>query len=128
MTWKRQQFVNAVLLDLNVVSLGDSPAAEDYDAVSNRLDTLAADLQARAKCYLPDLDEIADELVEPLRDLVVMRLGPAYGRTPAALQDLIIAEDRLKAASAPPATRRTLATDPLLRRGAHRIGVHLRSS
>ncbi len=123
MSWNRQQFVNGVLLDLNVVSLGEAPAAEDFDAVSRRLDTLIADLQARRKCYLPDLDEIPDELVEPLRDLVVMRLGPAYGRPAAALPDLILAEDRLKAVSAPPPTRRTLSTDPLLRCGAHRAGV-----
>ena len=120
MTWNRQQFVNGVLLDLNVIALGNAPAAEDYDAVSQRLDTLVADLASRGKLYLPDLDQIGDELVEPLRDLVVMRLGPGYGRPPAALPDIVIAEDRVKAVARPPATRRTLATDPLLRRGAGR--------
>jgi hypothetical protein len=125
MTWNRQQFVNALLLDLNVIALGAAPAAEDYDAASQRLGTLTADLQARGKLYLPDLDEIPDELVEPLRDLVLLRLGPAYGRPPAPLGDLIAAEDRLKAVARPPATRRTLATDPLLRRGAQWPGFNV---
>jgi hypothetical protein len=119
MTWNRQQFVNAVLLDLNVISLNEAPSDEDYDALSKRLDTLVADLQARGKLYLPDLDEIPDELVESLRDLTVMRLGPSYGRAPTALADILIAEDRVKAVGRPPATRRTLSTDPLLRQGAH---------
>ena len=125
MTWNRQKFINGVLLDLNVIALGAAPAAEDYDAASQRLDTLIADLQARGKVYLPDLDEIPDELVEPLRDLVVLRLGPSYGRAPAGLADLIAAEDRLKTVSRPPATRRTLATDPVLRRGARRPDFRL---
>jgi hypothetical protein len=124
MAWNRQQFVNGVLLDLNVIALGESPAAEDFEAVASRLETLVADLQARGKCYLPDLDEIPDQLVEPLRDLVALRLAPAYGRAPAALPDIILAEDRVKSVSAPPPTRRTLSTDPVLRRGALRIGVY----
>jgi len=123
MTWNRQAFINGVLLDLNVVSLNEAPAAEDYDAAAQRLDTLVADLQARGKCYLPDLDEIPDEVVEPLRDLVVLRLGPGYGRPPAALPDLIIAEDRVRAVSRPPATRRTLSTEAILRRGARGVGA-----
>lgn len=117
MTWNRQQFVNAVLLDLNVIALNQAPSSEDYDAVSQRLDTLMADLQARGKAYVPDLEEIADEMVEPLRDLVTLRLGPGYGRNPAGIADIIAAEDRVKTASRPPATRRTLGTESILRQG-----------
>lgn len=118
MTWTRQLFVNGVLLDLNVVSLGEAPADEDFEAVSARLDTLVADLYARGKVYLPDLDEIPDELVEPLRDYVVLRLGPGYGRPLAPDPVIQAAETRIKAISRPPRTRRTLSTDPVLRQGA----------
>lgn len=119
MTWNRQQFVNGILLDLDVIGVGDVAADEDYEAVDARLDTLVADLMSRGKLYLPDLDEIPDELVEPLRDYVKLRLGPAYGRPDADPEMIILAEDRLKAASRPPRTRRTLSTDPVLRHGAY---------
>jgi hypothetical protein len=123
MVWDRQQFVNGVALDLDVVGLGDAPADEDYDAIDTRLDTLVADLTSRGKLYLPDLDEIADELVEPLRDYVVLRLGPSYGRPQADPVAIVFAEDRLKEVSRPPRTRRTLSTDPILRQGAYAPGM-----
>jgi len=122
MTWNRQQFVNALLLDLDIVALGQAPADEEYEAADARLDTIVAELYARRVLYLPDLDQIPDEVVEPFRAIVALMLGPAYGKPPVDAVTQEVAEMRLKAVSQPPRTRRTLSTEGVLRHGARRFG------
>ena len=123
MSQNTQSFVTDLLLALNAISLGEAPAAEDYDYVARKFATIVRDLEARQKVYLPDLDDIPDEMVEALSEVCLLRLAPGFGRAPAALPEIVAAEDRLMAVSMPARTRRTLSTDPLLRRGATRRGL-----
>jgi hypothetical protein len=103
-----------VALDLNVIGVGETLAAEDEDLLARRCKALVADLQHRAVVYLPDPEQIADGLLEPLAAVLVMRLGPGYGRPPANALDIEAAEDRIKSAARPAAARRTLQIDPAL--------------
>jgi hypothetical protein len=114
MPYTATQLVNTVALDLNVIGVGEVLAAEDEDLLARRCKALVADLQHRAVLYLPDLDQIADGLFEPLVAVLAMRLGPGYGRPPPMVLDMEAAEDRIKSASRPVAARRTLQIDPAL--------------
>jgi hypothetical protein len=108
------QLVNTVALDLNVIGVGEALAAEDEDLLARRCKALVADMAQRAVLYLPDLEQIADGLFEPLVAVLVMRLGPGYGRLAPNPLELEAAEDRIKSTSRPIAARRTLQIDPAL--------------
>lgn len=116
MPYTSTQLVNTVALDLNVIGVGETLAAEDEDLLARRCKALVADLQQREVLYLPDLDQITDGLFEPLVAALALRLGPGYGRPPAGALELEAAEDRIKSASRPVAARRTLQIDPMLLR------------
>lgn len=114
MPYTATQLVTTVALDLNVIGVGEPLAAEDEDLLMRRCKALVADLQQRAVLYLPDLEQIADGLFEPLVAVLAMRLGPGYGRPPPNPLEIEAGEDRIKSASRPVAARRTLQLDPAL--------------
>ncbi len=114
MPYTSTQLVNTVALDLNVIGVGETLAAEDEEMLARRCKALVADMQNRAVLYLPELEQIVDGLFEPLVAVLVMRLGPGYGRPPAAGLEIEAAEDRIKSAARPAAARRTLQIDPML--------------
>ena len=113
----RDDVVTALLLDLNVMGLGEAAPAEEQSFVDTRLTGMLDDLVARKKLFITDDARIPDPCFEPLLACLALRLGPKFGRAEPALADIIAAEDRLKAASAPVAPRPTLELDPVLRRG-----------
>ena len=111
----RDDVVTAVLVDLNVMGLGEAAPAEEQSFVDGRLGGMLDDLVARRKLFITDDAQIPDPCFEPLLAVLVLRFGPKFGRPEPALADIIAAEDRLKAASAPVAPRPTLELDPALR-------------
>jgi hypothetical protein len=111
----RDDVVTALLLDLNVMGLGEAAPAEEQSYVDARLDGMLDDLVARRKLFITDSTQIPDPCFEPLLACLVLRFGPKFGRAEPALTEVIAAEDRLKAASAPVAPRPTLELDPALR-------------
>jgi len=113
----RDDVITALLLDLNVMGLGEAAPAEEQNFVDTRLTGMLDDLVARRKLFVTDGTQIPDPCFEPLLACLVLRFGPKFGRAEPALADIIAAEDRLKAASAPVAPRPTLELDPALRRG-----------
>src|SRR5262245_45662233 len=113
----RDDVITALLLDLNVMGLGEAAPAEEQSFVDTRLTGMLDDLVARKKLFVTDDAQIPDPCFEPLLACLVLRFGPKFGRAEPALADTIAAEDRLKAASAPVAPRPTLELDPTLRRG-----------
>jgi hypothetical protein len=122
MPFSTNDLINTVSLDLNITEPGDPPSPEDAELIETRAKSLVADLQGRGKVYLPNLDSIPDQVFEPLVAVIILRLGPGYGRPAASDQTIMIAEDRLKAASRPTAAQRLLQTDPVLRQGNRRPG------
>src|SRR5262245_23712532 len=113
----RDDVITAVLLDLNVMGLGEAAPAEEQSHLDARLNGMLDDLVARRKLFVTDESQIPDPCFEPLLACLVLRFGPKFGRAEPALADVIAAEDRLKAASAPVAPRPTLELDPALRHG-----------
>lgn len=113
---------NRILIDLNVIAQGDVASSEDMAAMIDTTTTLAAELQVRSILYLPDLLEIPDHVFEPLVDYFVARKGPSYGRAAVDQATLELLEARVEETTRPPATRRLLATDAVLRVGGKRRG------
>jgi len=119
----KQELIDNLLLDLNVVGLGQTASNEESDFVSSNINSTLAELNARDVVNVLDEDAIEDAVFQPLNDLMVARLGPSFGRPPADQPTLLLLEDRIKEVTRHSGTRATLGTDRLLRqgnRGPHR--------
>ena len=117
MSRTKQELVDNVLVDLNVIGLGQTASAEESDFVAANITAALAELNARNVVNVGDENAIDDALFQPLNDLLVARLGPSFGRAAADAAALALLEDRIKEVTRHSGTRATLATDPLLRRG-----------
>lgn len=78
----RQDLILAVLERLNVVGVGQAPAAEDIATVGARLDGQLSQLARRGVVYVQDADDLDAELIDPLATIVASACAPAYGQAP----------------------------------------------
>ncbi len=115
-----RDLVNRVLSDLNVVGAGQDAEVEDFTDVSNRVETIVAELNSRDVMNVTDTDAIPGELFEPLVEYLVLKAGPGYGRPPAPQAALDAIEDRMREVTRAAAPRRVLVTDRMLRVWARR--------
>jgi len=94
---------------------GQSPDAEDRDAVDRKVDGLIEELSARGIVTVANDEQIPPEWFGPLAELLANECAPRFGRPKSAtLRD--DAEARLKVMTRL-SSRRLLGTDALLRAG-----------
>jgi hypothetical protein len=99
---------------------GQSPDAEDRDAVDRKVDGLIEELAARNIVTVSDA-QIPPEWFGPLAELLAEACGPRFGRPKnAALRE--DAEARLKVMTRG-ASRRLLGTEAFFRAGARTRGI-----
>jgi hypothetical protein len=115
MAQNQTKLVNRVLLDMNVVGLGQTVPAEVFADINSRVDTIIAELNGRNVANI-DPDNIDDALFEPLVEYLIAKAGPGYGRNAVDAITLSLIEDRMKdvVRSTP---RIPLKTDRVLRQG-----------
>ena len=99
---------------------GQSPDAEDRDAVDRKVDGLIEELAARGIVTVANDEQIPPEWFGPLAELLANECAPRFGRpkSTALRED---AEARLKVMTRL-SSRRLLGTDALLRAGL-RTGI-----
>jgi hypothetical protein len=100
---------------------GQSPDAEDRDAVDRKVDGLIEELAARNIVTVSDDEQIPPEWFGPLVELLANECAPRFGRPKsAALRE--DAEARLKVMTRG-SPRRLLGTDAIFRAGVRSAGV-----
>lgn len=112
----RADLVNRVLLDMDVVGLGQIASDDIYSDIDGRIDTIVAELNGRDVVNI-DLEEIDDALFEPLIEFIIAKAGPGYGRAAVDYVTISLIEDRMKDVARATAPRKTLSTDSVLRQG-----------
>jgi hypothetical protein len=117
MSRTKQELIDNLLLDLNVIGLGQTASAEESDFVSANITSALAELNARDVVNVLDEDAIDDAVFQPLNDLLMARLGPSFGRPGADQPTLLLLEDRIKEVTRHSGTRATLGTERMLRQG-----------
>lgn len=128
-SYTRRQLIDQVLENLGVLAAGDTPAAEDVAKVDRLIDPVLADLQSRAVAYVNDAGTLGPSggaidaaqylhLAKVIADEAKAGWGLAGDPSYYVLRQQ--AEELLRVIGRPPQTRRTLRTDPFLRRGARR--------
>lgn len=91
----REQLVRRALRELGVLAAGQSPSAEDYEAVNGDVEPVFADLARRQVWPYGDPDVIADEALIHLAIILANSTAAQFGQ---AADDgrRIYAETRLK--------------------------------
>ncbi len=117
MSRTKQELIDNLLLDLNVIGLGQTASAEESDFVSANVTAAFAELNARNVVNVLDENAIEDAVFQPLNDLLVARFGPSFGRSAADQASLLLLEDRIKEVTRHSGTRATLGTERILRHG-----------
>lgn len=101
-TITRSQLVNLALDELQVTSVGQTPATEDYEKVDDAVDGLLSRLAGERVVAISDPESIPESISEMLAELLAERCARVFGkpRDPVARAD---AEKRI---------RRIVATQP----------------
>lgn len=95
MAKERADLIQEVAETLNVTGVGETMSAEDRATIDARIEPKVAELSSRGILYVPDLDDIPDEVFDALATLVAEATAPAFGqpRNPASRLE---AEGRLR--------------------------------
>ena len=123
MSYTQAELISRILLDLNIVGLGQTPEAVVQADLVARTQSLADDLNGRRIAYLPDVNQIPDGAFEAMVAYMCAMIGPGYGRAGVDQATKELLEDNIKSALRPTAPRRTLSTDPFLRQGNRHGGM-----
>jgi hypothetical protein len=106
----REQLVNEALKNLQAVGAGQSAAAEDYDEVDDKVESLVAQLSVDEVCDVTDLSEIPAEWFDALAELLANSCATKFGQQYSADKKMHF-EKMLRRATAPRATLEVLRTD-----------------
>jgi len=109
--------VLAIAENLGVVAAGQSVSAEDNIVIVRRLQPKNEELNARAICYIPDLDDIDDAFFLPFAAVMASELAAAFGiiggQKTQLNQEATKAEAALRDVVRPKGTRQMLAIEQI---------------
>jgi hypothetical protein len=111
------ELVQAITENLGVVAAGQSVSAEDSVIIVRRLQPKNEELNARAICYIPDLEDIEDAFFLPFAAVMAAELAGAFGiigsQKQALEKDATKAEQTLRDVVRPRGTRQMLAIEQI---------------
>jgi hypothetical protein len=75
----RTDLIHRALRNLGALPQGASPSAEEYQSISDIVDSVIAELEARDIIYIADADFIEDEHFLPLGHILAWKAAPEFG-------------------------------------------------
>lgn len=107
----REELIARAADEINVASVGQALAQEDYEKFDEKIDGLLANLSSRGIVYIGDADAIPDSIADQMAILLGDVCSKAFGKPrDFALRDRIEEEIRV-IVRRKPATNRYLRTD-----------------
>jgi hypothetical protein len=76
----RQDLIAATLYLLNAIAAGQTPEAEDVDAIDVIIDGKLEELSIRGIAFFPDKDEFEDFYIDPLSIILADTAAPGFGQ------------------------------------------------
>jgi hypothetical protein len=77
----RTDLIHRTLRNLGVLPQGQSPSAEEYQSVSDLIDSTLAELEARqVTLVFIDADDIEEEFFQPLGRIMAAVAAPEFGQ------------------------------------------------
>lgn len=111
------ELVQAIAENLGVVGAGQGVTAEDSVIIVRRLQPKNEELNARAICYIPDLEDIDDAFFLPFAAVMAAELAGAFGiiggQKQALEKDATKAEQTLRDVVRPRGSRQMLAIEQI---------------
>jgi hypothetical protein len=73
--------IHRALRNLGALPMGQSPSAEEFESISDLVDALIAELEARDVLYIRDIDTygLEDKYFMPLANILAWRAAPEFG-------------------------------------------------
>jgi hypothetical protein len=75
----RADLIYRALRNLGALPQGQAPAAEDYQSISDLIDSVLAELTVRDVIYIASADAIEDEHFLPLGHILAWKAAPEFG-------------------------------------------------
>jgi hypothetical protein len=77
----KQELIHRALRNLGALPQGQSPAAEEYQSISDLVDALIAELEARDIVDIQNIDThgLDDKYFMPLANILAWRAAPEFG-------------------------------------------------
>jgi len=113
MSATKTDLIHRTLRNLGALPQGQSPSAEESQSLSDLIDAMVADLNARDVVYISDSNNLKDEWLIPLGHILAWTAAPEFGAAnDQALAALATqAEMRLKHIESIRPTREILKAD-----------------
>lgn len=75
----RTELIHRALRNLGALPQGQSPSAEDSQSLSDLIDGMLSELEARDVLFLRDTATFDDKYLQPLGHILAWRAAPEYG-------------------------------------------------
>ena len=77
----RTNLIHRALRNLGALPQGQSPSAEDSQSLSDLIDSMLAELEARDVLYIKSIDDfgLEDKYLQPLGHILAWRAAPEFG-------------------------------------------------
>jgi hypothetical protein len=64
---------------LGALPQGQAPSAEDYQSLTDLVDSMLVELEARDVVYIADVENLDDKFLQPLGHILAWRAAPEFG-------------------------------------------------
>lgn len=81
----RESLVYRVAKFLGVAVVGEALGAVEFNSIDDEVPSIVANLNSRGVTYIPDVEEIEDELFDPLARIIAAKVCTDFGMTLANL-------------------------------------------
>jgi hypothetical protein len=75
----RQDLIYRALRNLGALPQGQAPSAEDYQSLTDLVDSMLVELEARDVVYIADVENLDDKFLQPLGHILAWRAAPEFG-------------------------------------------------
>ena len=75
----RTDLIYRALRNLGALPQGQSPSAEEYQSMSDLIDSMITELEKRDVVYVADVDNLEDHFLHPLGHILAWRAAPEFG-------------------------------------------------
>ena len=75
----RQDLIYRALRNLGALPQGQVPSAEEYQSISDILDSVLAELEALDIIYIEDAEHLEDEYFLPIGHILAWKAAPEFG-------------------------------------------------
>src|SRR5690242_15875206 len=75
----RTALIYRALRNLGALPQGQTPSAEEYQSLSDLIDSMITELEKRDVVYVANVEKLEDHFLQPLGHILAWRAAPEFG-------------------------------------------------